>query len=715
MAAVPGTALEAAAADAPAAPAPVTQAPADGMAAAGASSIGVPTAAAASPEAGAPAWAAAAGSRPGGPSRGLVVAVATLVTLLLAAAVALSIAYERSRRQDELQHGLEITAATIRARLGDTETGLQLLAAEMRAGRRDGLLEPAAQALLTADPALLRIEHRSADGRPIVGFDAPAPRPSLGPERRRIPGFETALALAGAQGFGRLIYSRSYFLPLTPDHGFEVMDLVVPIGNATARDAAGVLVATYSMPRLLTLLGPAEFLRANQLWATEADGTFIARASGASSTRGAYNAVTPLELPGNAVLLKSNSVRGGPQLIPNLLTGLLILVTVALGASGLLLWRDVRLRLAAERELRTQHAFRKAMEDSLVTGLRARDMHGRITYVNPAFCEMTGYRADELIGLGPPMPYWAPEQREQYEHRYARLLAGAVNRQGFETVFMRRNGERFPVLIFEAPLIDGQGRQTGWMSSVLDVGERRRIEDLSRRQQEKLQSNARMAMLGEVATALSHELNQPLAAIASYAAACENLLAPEHAPASLQGALRGIRAQAERAGQVIRSVQSFMRRRDVTLEPVRVSALIQSVQPLIELQARKVGGRVRWKATDDAVVIGDPVLLEQVLLNLTRNGFESMAGAAPEHRLLEIDARRDGAQVEVVVADRGGGVDPALVPQLFNPFVSTKPDGLGIGLSLCRSVVERLGGRLGYLPRDGGGSLFHFGLPAAPA
>ena len=152
-------------------------------------------------------------------------------------------------------------------------------------------------------------------------------------------------------------------------------------------------------------------------------------------------------------------------------------------------------------------------------------LKGRITYVNPAFCEMVGFEAKDLIGKGIPAPYWPPEMVDEYGKRQALRLAGnAPPREGVESVFMRQNGERFEVLIFEAPLINAQGQQTGWMGAVLDISTQRRVEEMSRTSQERLQATARLATVGEMASLLSHELNQPLAAISSYATGSMNLL-----------------------------------------------------------------------------------------------------------------------------------------------------------------------------------------------
>ena len=190
-----------------------------------------------------------------------------------------------------------------------------------------------------------------------------------------------------------------------------------------------------------------------------------------------------VDLPGTTLQVRADSVSGRPSLIPNLPTALVLGLSIALFAVVALLAYDVQRRARAERALAEALSFRKAMEDSLVTGLRARDLEGRITYVNPAFCAMVGFSAEELLATSAP-PYWPPEHAGTYAERQRAWLQGegrplAEAREGYETVFMRRNGERFPVMIYEAPLVDGQGRHSGWMSAVLDVSAQRRIEELS--------------------------------------------------------------------------------------------------------------------------------------------------------------------------------------------------------------------------------------------
>ncbi|MFO1270844.1 MAG: ATP-binding protein [Rubrivivax sp.] len=442
----------------------------------------------------------------------------------------------------------------------------------------------------------------------------------------------------------------------------------------------------------------------------------------------------PLDLPGTVLQLRADGTGGRPSLIPNLATALVLGLSVALFGVVIALARDVRRRARAEGALAEALSFRKAMEDSLVTGLRARDLEGRITYVNPAFCAMVGFTAEELLsGAEPPAtppaipPYWPPEHAAFYTERQRARLAGMGRdareaREGFETVFMRKSGERFPVMIYEAPLVDAQGRQGGWMSAVLDVSEQRRIEDLSRQQQDRLQAAARLATVGEMASLLSHELNQPLAAIASYASGSLNLLEQpdEQTPGLLKQALERVAEQAERAGRIIKSVHHFVRRRERQHEAVRADQLVDAVMPLVRLQARKSGTRVELELPEKVPrVTCDRTLMEQVLLNLTRNGIQAMEEhTPPEERVLTI-AVRPAAHPRWVafhIADAGPGIAPEVAQRLFTPFFTTRTEGMGLGLSLCRTVIEQHGGALDFGPGPGGrGTEFRFTLPAARA
>jgi two-component system sensor histidine kinase DctS len=262
------------------------------------------------------------------------------------------------------------------------------------------------------------------------------------------------------------------------------------------------------------------------------------------------------------------------------------------------------------------------------------------------------------------------------------------------------------------------------MGAVIDISEQRRIEEVSRASQERLQATARLATVGEMASLLSHELNQPLAAIASYANGSLNLLKDPDALTQSRDdvhmALRRIAEQAGRAGRVINSVHDFVRRRDQTREAVAPHALIDAILPLVNLQARKLQVNVVTRVEPRLPAVWcDRTMVEQVLLNLARNGMQAMDRPECTGRVLVLQAKRAASNaeqrwVELSVTDVGTGIAPEVAEQLFTPFFTTKAEGMGLGLSLCRTVVEQHGGHLEFEAQATKGTVFRFTLPAAP-
>ena len=647
---------------------------------------------------------------------------AALVLLLLVAQsllVALTIDYEASRKQEQVEAVSGAAAAQLRHNVG---TRLQELQALLWSEVSQPQWQRDAAQLLHAHPDLLRIERRDADGRILEATDS-AQQPPL---FTRIPraglSLDSELACVSARRNLTPSLSRSYFVPRDDGLGIAVIDACVPVTRRGQLD--GTLVATIGLSALLDGAITAEQSRVHELSLVEGDGTRLARA-GLPRGLGVFVAERPVDLPGLTLQLRVDSTATRPQLIPNLATALVLGLSLALFGVVLLLARDVRRRARAETQLAEALALRKAMEDSLVTGLRARGLDGRLGYVNPAFCAMVGYSADELLGTYPP-PYWPPEMRDEYAQRQARRLdAGqsvADAREGYETLFQRKSGERFPVMIYEAPLVDGGGRHTGWMSAVVDVSAQRRVEELSRQQQERLQAAARLATVGEMASLLSHELNQPLSAIASYASGSLNLLQQPDAqtPGQLQQAMARIAEQAERAGRVIKSVHNFVRRREQAHEVISTERLIDAVLPLVRLQARKSGTRIAIDVPHPSPRVKcDRTMVEQVLLNLARNGIQAMEEATPlPARVLTLRVRQAQPRwVAFSVIDHGPGIAPDVAQRLFTPFFTTRHEGMGLGLSLCRTVIEQHGGALdfGVTPAtasEPAGTEFRFTLPA---
>ena len=648
-----------------------------------------------------------------------------LVALLLVAQsllVALTISYEASRVQEQADLVATEVAARAKQIAGRDLLGLQSLLWDEPIGPR---WRQDAADLMRRNRPLLRIEYRDARRHVIFASESPFASPLFAQIAREQMQIETELACVAALRHGSQLYSRSYFVPMAGGEGLEVVDLCLPQLRSGQADA--YVVATLSLRYLLEESATQDLARGHEVSFVEGDGTRLAR-TGLARGAGVFLSERLVDLPGLTLQLKVDAAAGRPGLIPNLATALVVGLSLALFGVVLLLARDGRRRAFAERALAESLAFRHAMENSLITGLRARDLKGEITYVNPAFCAIVGFEPEELFGHTPP-PYWPPEFVEEYRHRHRDRSArwqldsspgGKDPRQGFETVFMRRSGERFPVLIFEAPLLDAKGQQTGWMSAVLDVSDQRRMEELSRQQQDRLQATARLATVGEMASLLSHELNQPLAAIASYATAAVNLLTLEaddpQTPKLVRQAAIRIAEQAERAGRVIKSVHDFVRRRDQARESIGVDELFDAVLPLVRLQARKSGTRVDIDLPTPAPRVRcDRTMVEQVLLNLTRNGIQSMDGSTPlAARVLTLRASPlDGRWVSFSVLDCGPGIAPEVGRQLYTPFFTTRAEGMGLGLSLCRTVVEQHGGTMDFYTREGpGGTEFRFTLPA---
>ena len=657
-------------------------------------------------------------------------ALLLLLAALLATAMVLARGYQESQARSQLERETANLVSDIRAGLNRNVQTLQSL---HTLGRSPGAWEQFALEVLEQHRELVRLEWRDRGLRTLAHRVSPFHQQTLGARPRSEVFQDVAVACNSAKRGSAPAYAPSYFWPDNDGHGLELMEVCIPMSDSG--QPTGFLVATYSLQGILAELLDRRTVRGRGVALTEVDGTRLAL-SGARLRGDSVATQQLLELPGHVMMLRLDSPRSDMGLSPWGLTGLVGgLSLLLLGVLGLLGF-DMRKRLQAERELAEALAFRKAMENSLVTGLRARNMQGQITYVNPAFCELVGLSAQQLLGKGIPAPYWPPEMVDEYQRRQAVRLAGrTLPREGFESVFMRPDGTRFPVLIIEAALINAQGVQTGWMSAILDLSEQHRVEALSRASQERLQATARLASVGEMASLLSHELNQPLAAIASYATGSLNLIEHPHGqPADalpdMALALRRIASEADRAGKVIKSVTDFVRRRenaqDLVREQVRPDALVQAVMPLLTLQARKDNIRLQVDiASNCPPALCDRTMVEQVLLNLARNGMQAMPpGSPPEEsglRVLSLAVwpvpAHPGSErqwLQFSVTDHGLGLADDVAARLFTPFFTTKPEGMGLGLSLCRTVIEQHGGTLVHEAAEHSGTVFRFTLPAAP-
>jgi PAS domain S-box-containing protein len=254
------------------------------------------------------------------------------------------------------------------------------------------------------------------------------------------------------------------------------------------------------------------------------------------------------------------------------------------------------------------------------------------------------------------------------------------------------------------------------LAMVRDISERRRAEEQLRRHLAELAHVARLSTLGELASGLAHELNQPLTAIVGYTRGCvRRIRAGAADPGELLDVLEQTAAQAERAGAIIRHLRKYVHKRESQRSAVPVNDMVQEVLRLVQAEVRASGTEVRLELAERLPpVLADSIQIEQVILNLVRNAVEAMAARPPGARILTVrTAAAAAGEVEVAVRDTGCGLGPEVAARLFEPFVTTKPQGLGLGLAISQSILRAHGGRLWAAPNAEGGATFQFTLPLA--
>lgn len=566
------------------------------------------------------------------------------------------------------------------------------------------LFDNLARVLLANGTGLRQILWVDAAGRLRRALPAPTEDYQVGEAVGIIPSAETFRL---ARSLGKPAYGPAYPI-VGGDWQFEVHVPVFENGVLT-----GMSVGAYSVGAILDSAVPWWLAERYRIQIRDNTATLLGSRSKVSAEvrEGEYQ--IPFEPPGRGVSIHATPYRAPPSPAGRMLSVAVAVLAILVVVSFWTLRRHVQGRLAAEQALRTEHQFRKAMEDSVDTGLRARDLEGRITYVNPAFCRLVGWSSDELVGRAPPMPYWAEDEIEQIRTIHDSILSGLGPESGFEIRLRHRDGHVFWALIHESPLIDENGRQTGWMGSVIDISERKRMEELARQHQERVQASARLVAMGEMASSIAHEINQPLAAIASYNTGCLNLLKAGTVDVEgLVGALGKSVEQAQRAGRIIRRIYGFVRRSEPRSEPVAVMEFVDEAISMTRADAARQGVRLEVDATADLPVLnGDQVLLAQALFNLLRNAVEATRDQGGAEAVVAIGVRRTADGVEVAVADRGGGIPAETGPKLFEPFYTTKSEGMGMGLNITRSIIESHRGRLWFEANPGGGSIFRFCIP----
>ena len=749
---------------------------------------------------------------------------------------------EIEREQESVKRDTEVVQQQIRMRLVENQEQLLRMAREiaMKPASTEAFTRQAGD-FVRARPEVTSVTWVQADARVrayrsalSLSMDPDAPGDDTSTDtrldwREQFPGGEPMQAFQQTRERGSAVYSRPYINA----QGARTIQLHMPLVDR--QGFAGTLVTEYALESLMRYLVPREIASRHAMSLVEVSGVVLTSTVGGVNERSAKPTfvhdvvVTPV---GNGLILRGMGFRTSSNLIGNTLFWMVVAL------SGFTLWtlmgtlRHMRRRSQIQKTLVQETNFRRAMENSMLTGMRTIDLEGRITYVNPAFCAMSGFSEEELIGCVPPYPYWPKDRLEEFNRMFQQELLGRSPMGGIEVVMQRRDGSQFDARMYVSPLIDAQGDQTGWMTSVTNITEAKRVrdqltaaherfttvlegldaavsvvsvqrgellfanrsyrlwfganpdahvqltggqvmpdevidgdesvddfgglpahsltnagsdtrevfmegvqkwfdvraryvqwtdgnlaqmliatdvtvrrqsEEAAARQAEKSQFTSRLITMGEMASTVAHELNQPLAAISHY---CSGMISRVQAGSidneQLVGALEKTSRQAQRAGQIIHRIRQFVKRSEPQRQPCRVRDITDAVLELavFEMKRRRVTLNTAV-ANRLPQLSADPILIEQVLLNLLKNAAEAIDSAQmPQSRRL-IDLRvqlrkteEQGQVVEFSVTDGGPGMKEEMLARLFEAFHSTKAEGLGIGLSLCRSIIESHHGRI---------------------
>ena len=391
-----------------------------------------------------------------------------------------------------------------------------------------------------------------------------------------------------------------------------------------------------------------------------------------------------------------------------------LIVGIGIVIVGEFLQRGRAKMAAATSDVLAREAHLASILNTVPDAMVVIDTRGIIQSFSSAAERLFGYGAKEVVGqnvkLLMPSPY-----RENHDDYLGRYLATGERRiigVGRLVVGERKDGSTFPMELAVGEMKSGSRRFfTGF---VRDLSERQKTETRLQELQTELVHVSRLTAMGEMASSLAHELNQPLSAIANYMKGSRRLLekSSDERSGIVRESLDKAAEQAMRAGQIIRRLRDFVARGETERRMESASKLVEEASALALVGAKELGIRVRFRLDRKSdLVLADKVQIQQVLINLVRNAIDAMSES--ERRELSIVTNpTDDGMIEIQIADTGPGISDEVADQLFRPFFTTKPHGLGVGLSICRTIVDAHGGQIGTRPNPGGGSIFYFTLRA---
>lgn len=768
---------------------------------------------------------------------------------------------EVEREKEALKRDVEYAQQRVRLRLLERQEQIMRIARDLSNQDLDRAeFDRRAEALISQYPELQAVTW--IDERMRIRASHAAPTVSSSQLRvigESIRSGETADTYLLARDMQQPVYSQ----PLSvKDEAPPLLQLQVPL--SAQGKFAGVVLSEYSIDSLLRYGTPTEVLARYGVTLLDSNGNVLAgtplqprRTAFIAKDNRANEYEVPVSPVGNGLMLRAQAYRTSLGVVGS---GLFWLVGALSAMTAWLLiatWRHTRRRLQAQQALVSETNFRRAMENSILTGMRAVDMQGRITYVNAAFCQMTGWSESELVGQTPPYSYWPDSDHESFQAKTNDELSGKGIPGGFQARVKRKSGSLFDARLYVSPLVDAKGKQTGWMTSMTDITEPNRIreqltasherftvvlesldasvsvaplgsaellfanrlyrqwfgsqtdghlelvaqagvlparehssvddedglmglptdpltsarsenaeifrpelgkwlevrsrylnwvdgrlaqmviatditprrlaEEQAARQAERAQSVSRLITMGEMASSVAHELNQPLAAISNYCSGMVSRIESKQiSEEMLISVLQKTAHQAQRAGQIIQRIRQFVKKSEPNQSLANVHDIVNEAVELADIELRRNNVRLtHYVAARLPKVMADTILIEQVLINLMKNGAESINQAQRPTARRSVELRVvprhiDGqGVVEFSVQDTGKGLAPEVLAHLFEAFFSTKQEGMGIGLNLCRSIVESHHGRMHaeniYNGTEVTGCRFSFWLPLKTA
>jgi len=355
-----------------------------------------------------------------------------------------------------------------------------------------------------------------------------------------------------------------------------------------------------------------------------------------------------------------------------------------------------------------------ALMDAAVDAIILIDHEGIIERFNLAAVKIFGYEEEEVIGQNVRllMPDPHRNKHDGYLERYRQTGSAAIIGKGREETALRKNGETFPILLTVGEFREEEGRK--FVGFVRDMTEPRAAQEQLRKLEQQLLHADRLVTLGELTAGIAHEINQPLTAIAAYADAGRSLLDRGEARSreDMLSICERIGEQSRRAAEVVQRLRKLVRSGTVSKTRQDINLIVNNVLLLFEYEINKSNIEIVFSPLEKRLeLFVDEIQIQQVLVNLVKNSLDALAHSKRAGGRVEIDLRHCGTELQVSVSDNGPGIPPADQEHLFESFFTTKPKGVGLGLSICKSIATAHGGNLKFSECTEGGSRFTLGLP----